>query len=74
MTRATQTEALTTGQFAKLCGVERWEILAAIRRGFLGEPGRCGPFRVWSRADVDRAKTALIKAGYLTESRNEGAV
>ena len=75
MTHDTLTAAptLTTGEIAKACGADRWQVLAAIRRGFLGEPGRLGPFRLWSDADVPRVKVALIAAGYLHETREESS-
>ena len=55
---------LTTNQIAKLCGVDRWQVLAAIRRGFLSEPRRIGCYRVWAAADVERVVEALSAAGY----------
>ncbi len=56
---------LTTGELAHECGVDRWHILAAIRRGFLTEPGRIGVYRVWTIGDVARVVDAMTRAGYL---------
>ena len=58
MTQRTLTDAgrLTSGEIARLCGCDRWQLLASIRRGFLHEPGRCGPFRLWSPDDVPRVR------------------
>jgi DNA-binding MarR family transcriptional regulator len=56
---------LTTGELAKLCNADAWQVLAAIRRGFLPEPLRIGHFRLWTPSDVDRVVQALTAAGYL---------
>lgn len=56
---------LTTAQMARRCGADGWQLLATIRRGFLAEPARVGPFRVWRETDVDRVTAALRAAGYL---------
>jgi hypothetical protein len=64
---------LTTGEIARRCGVDRWMVLAAIKRGFLGEPARCGPFRSWSAADVDRVRAALEAGGYLPQHTKESS-
>jgi hypothetical protein len=40
-------------------------ITAAVKRGFLAEPPRVGPFRMWTEADLPRVKAALVQAGYL---------
>jgi DNA-binding MarR family transcriptional regulator len=60
--------SLTTEDIARLVGVRRWQVLAAIRRGFLPEPRRIGCYRVWTSADVDRVGKALEAAGYLRDA------
>lgn len=57
----------TTGQIAKRFGVDLWQVLQAIRRGFLPEPQRIGIYRFWTEADLPRVREALIAAGYLRE-------
>ena len=53
----------TTGDLAQHFGVPSWRVLAAIRRGFLGEPERVGIYRVWTEEDLPRVREALVKAG-----------
>jgi hypothetical protein len=71
VTHITADATLTTGEIAKACGADRWPALAAIRRGFLSEPTRCGPFRLWRPDDAPGVKAALTAAGYVaaTEPR-----
>jgi hypothetical protein len=47
--------------------LEGYQVLQAIRRGFLDEPPRVGIYRVWSEEDLPRVRAALVAAGYLRE-------
>jgi hypothetical protein len=55
----------TTGDLCKRFGVMPWHIIQLLRRGFLEEPPRVGPFRYWTEADLSRVEDALRRAGYL---------
>lgn len=55
----------TTGKLSAHFGVPQWQILQAIRRGFLAEPPRVGIYRVWSEAELPSVRAALVRAGYL---------
>ena len=55
----------TAGQICKLYGILPWQLKQALVRGFLSEPPRVGPYRVWFEADLPRVREALIRAGYL---------
>lgn len=56
---------LTTGDLAAHFGIPMWQILYALRRGYLPEPPRVGIYRVWADDDLPRVRAALVRAGYL---------
>lgn len=58
---------ITTGDVCKHFGVLPWQVLQAIRRGFLDEPRRVGIYRVWHEEDLPRVRAALVRAGYVDE-------
>lgn len=60
--------AHTTGDLSKRFNVPVWQILQAIRRGFLDEPARVGIYRVWREEDLPSVEAALRAAGYLPEA------
>jgi hypothetical protein len=55
----------TTGDLCRRYNVLPWQVLQAIRRGFLQEPNRVGIYRYWTEADLPRVESALRAAGYL---------
>ena len=58
-------EQLGTGAVARELGVLEWQIVAAIKRGFVDEPPRFGRWRAWRRADLPRVREGLVRAGFL---------
>jgi hypothetical protein len=58
-------EILTTARIAALAGVPEWQLARAVRAGHIAEPPRCGPFRAWRPADLDRVFEGLRRAGHL---------
>jgi DNA-binding transcriptional MerR regulator len=63
----------TTGDLSKRFGVPVWQILSAIRRGYLQEPRRIGCYRVFTDDDLPRIKAALQQAGYLSITETASA-
>jgi hypothetical protein len=55
----------TSGDLCKRFGVLPWQVMQVMRRGFLAEPSRIGPYRYWVEADLPRVEEALRRAGYL---------
>ncbi len=60
--------SITTGMISKRFNVPVWQVLQAIRRGFLPEPPRVGVYRVWAEGDLPSVRVALVRAGYLREA------
>jgi DNA-binding transcriptional MerR regulator len=58
------TVPITIGQMAERAGVPVWQLRQAIRRGYLSEPPRVGPYRVFDSADEAMVRQALRLAGY----------
>lgn len=59
--------AYSVGAISRHYGVEPWQVRRAIARGFLGEPARVGPYRIFTPEQLPLVRAALIKAGYLDE-------
>jgi hypothetical protein len=57
----------TTGQICRLYGVAPWQIMQAIKRGFLREPVRVGIYRIWIESELPTVRAALVNAGYLSD-------
>jgi hypothetical protein len=55
----------TTGTLARYFGIDVWQVLQAIKRGFLAEPPRVAIYRIWTESDLPNVRAALIAAGYL---------
>lgn len=55
------------GAVAKRFGLPTWQVRRIIERGFLPEPARVGPYRVFRVEELPAVRAALIKAGYLAK-------
>jgi hypothetical protein len=59
--------AYSIGDVARYHGVAPWQVRRAILRGYLREPARIGPFRVFTPQQLPEVREALIAAGYIRE-------
>jgi hypothetical protein len=55
----------TTGDICRQFGLMPWQILQAIKRGYLPEPQRIGQYRIWTDDELDDVRQALADAGYI---------
>ncbi len=53
------------GAVAARYGLPTWKVRRAIVRGFLAEPARVGPCRVFTPEQLPAVEDALRRAGYL---------
>ena len=67
-----QQTPFTIGQVARRYRLETWQVRQAIKRGFLNEPLRVGPYRVFFQDDLPGVEKALHAAGYLPAPQEVG--
>jgi hypothetical protein len=65
MKTATSERLLTTGQVAKVLGIDSWQVTRLIKRHLAVEPVRLGRHRAFTAADLPALRRAAVVAGYL---------
>jgi hypothetical protein len=56
----------TTGETARLLGVQPWQVRRLFEAGHLPEPAsRAGLYRLIPQGDLTKVRAALVEAGYL---------